>query len=204
MIRSRIAAITWSALVATALCGTLPCGPIWAASPAEQPRVQPFPRQPLPAKTVFRWKLSEVAAKTPAANECTLTATDEGLQITSTGSDPYFPLPEIAAELPKPLLVRLRATFQTGGPGRVYWRTHQSPNWSEQQSQGFSPAHDGQWHDYVIKLNLVDSLWQLRFDPGMAPGKVVLGSIELAPLRLHPFRGHRNDDRPHLPRRAKP
>ncbi len=169
------------------LCGTLPSTPTWAASPVAQPHIQPFPRQPLPAETVFRWNLREVVAKTPTANECTLAATDEGLQITSTGSDPYFLLPEVAAELPKPLLVRLRAKFQTGGPGRVYWRTHQSPNWSEQQAQGFSPAHDGQWHDYEIPLDLHDSLRQLRLDPGMAAGKAVLGSIELAQLRLHPL-----------------
>ena len=156
-------------------------------TPAHSEPVKPFPRQRLPAKAVYEWNLSEFAQKSPAGHECTLVPIKEGLQVKSTGADPFFELPEVASELPQQLLLRLKGWFRTGGPGRVYWRTRRSPTWSEQQARGFALVHDGKSHDYEIPLELDSPLLQLRLDPGETAGTAVIGSLELLPLRLHPL-----------------
>lgn len=149
--------------------------------------VQPFPREPLPAKPVFAWELGNLAKRVPTGNQCSLGFAAEQLEIQSTGNDPYFELPAPPPGLTGALRLHLRARFATGGAARVYWRTERSPTWSEAQAQGFAIAHDQDWHDYEVPLSLDGPLVQLRLDPGATAGTASIRLLELVPFRLHPL-----------------
>lgn len=149
--------------------------------------VNPFPRQILATKSLFRFDLRQFVLKSPAWHDCRLSVTSDGLRVKSSGVDPFFELPEIPSDLPKELVIRLRARFRTGGEGRLYWRTSDSPKWSEQQAQSFHLVHDGQWRDYQIPLSLDSRLLQLRVDPAATAGIATIALIEIGALRMHPL-----------------
>jgi hypothetical protein len=149
--------------------------------------VNSFPREIIPGKRLVRFDLKRFAIASPTWNDCRLSFGSDGLQVKSTGADPFFELPVISGELPNQLLIRVRATFHTGGAGRIYWRTRNSPKWSEQQAKGFRLIHDGHVHEYQVPLELDSGLVQLRLDPGAAAGTAVIASIDMCELRVHPL-----------------
>jgi len=102
-------------------------------------------------------------------NNCTVTYPDGVMVIEATGENPYVVF--APGNVPAPVLLELRMNSAGQGLFEVYWRSAETPKWSEAQSARFDIAHDGEWHDYTLPLLATGTLLQLRIDPGAGPGK---------------------------------
>jgi len=161
-------------LCAAALSGAAPAQPI-----------TPYPREVTSVEKLHAWTFDTGEEGWTAANDCTLSAHGGTLRIRSTGGDPYVRGP--AVKIAGPMAVKLRAKCATAGRGQIFWTTVQSPEWEQKKSAGFDLVHDGEWHDYVVPLDVRGTLTNLRLDPGTAPGEIQLDSVELQRQRMHPL-----------------
>ncbi|NTU65083.1 MAG: hypothetical protein HGB05_17205, partial [Chloroflexi bacterium] len=132
--------------------------------------INPYPRQLLRTESLQQWAFQSGAAGWTALHHCTLAASDGVLKIQSSGNDPYVASGAIHIE--GPLTVKLRAKCATGGSGEFFWATVATPGFNPDNNQNFKLIHDGQWHDYTVRLNARGTVTRLRLDPGGAPGLV--------------------------------
>ena len=155
-----------------------------SATDAEQ-QINPYPRAPLPEKTVAQWKFDQGADGWVAEHDCSLSAEGGVLKIRSTGSDPFF---HRAVNLPGgEVVLSMRARGRTGGHGSVFWTTDASPGRGEDQARHFPLTHDGQWREYRAGFNAPGTIRDLRLDPGAAPGQFEIEWIRLVKQERHPL-----------------
>ena len=112
------------------------------------------------------------------SKDAQLAKEEENWVITSTGNDPWIATRTLPADARGPFTVRLRIKSQAAGRGVVYFATPARTAFHLEQSVSFAIEHDGQWHDYEIKLP-PDRLTALRLDPGNAAGTIRLASFAL-------------------------
>ena len=154
------------------------------ASPAagDPPQPDPTPavavRQPLTA-----WSFDHGADGWQAEAHCTLAAKEGRLKIEVTESDPYIHHP---VQIPGgTLLLQVRARSWTTGPLEAFWTTDQAPKRDESKHVVGPLTHDGQWHDYQLRLAVQGTMTDLRIDPGETVGRFEIDSIRL--VRETPF-----------------
>lgn len=164
------------ALAASAIAGF---GTVTAQDP------NPFPRAPLKTEKLIEWTFKAGTAGWTAVHDCAAAATNGVLRIESTGNDPYLSGPPIRFE--GPLIARLRVRCATAGPGQIFWTTTAAPAAAEERSRHFDLVHDGQWHDYSVALPAAGMVTGLRLDPGAAPGRIEVESLEIVRQSLHPI-----------------
>ena len=76
---------------------------------------------------------------------------DGGLVLTSTGGDPYI----VTRDLPAgtgPYTVEFKMKSGSRGIGQVFWTTADDKGFHGDRSTTFEPKHDGEWHEYAVKL----------------------------------------------------
>jgi len=100
------------------------------------------------------------------------------LRLTSTGGDPWISISEIPKSNAGPFMLFLRMSSSAKGGALVYYATPEAPRFVKEQTFSFTATHDGQPHDYEVKIP-VTSLSGLRLDPATAPGKIVISQLEL-------------------------
>lgn len=127
------------------------------------------PRQPQPV----------VAGWTAGANgHLALSLKAGGLNLVSTGGDPMLmcdaPLNQAGGDYR--FVCRMRST--ASGNGQVFGRP-ESRGYQPGTGHPFVVQHDGNWHEYRVKMSLNHSLHQLRLDPCTAPGELDIEWIRL-------------------------
>ena len=161
--------------VAALVCATM--------VPAQE--INPYPRQVLRTETLHQWQFQAGTAGWTALHDCAITMTDAVLKIQSSGNDPYLISGPI--HIDGPFAAKLRVKCATAGPGEFFWTTTESPRTDPEHSQLFKLVHDGQWHDYIVRLDARGTVTRLRFDPGAAPGVIEVANIGLFREVLHPL-----------------
>lgn len=110
-------------------------------------------------------------------------ATKDGvLVITSTGGDPYI----VTRDLPAgagPYTVEFKMKSESRGAGQVFWTTADDKGFHRDRSTTFEPKHDGEWHEYTVKLPPEKALTALRLDPATAVGEICLDAFRLKDKR---------------------
>jgi len=147
--------------------------------------INPYPREVVNVETLHAWTFDAGDEGWTAVNDCALSVQGGTLRIRSTGGDPYLRGPTV--KIRGPIAAKLRAKCATAGRGQIFWTTAASPGWGERKSAGFDLVHDGEWHEYVVPLEVRGTLTGLRLDPGTAPGEIQVDAIELQRLTLHPL-----------------
>jgi hypothetical protein len=153
-----------------------------ALTAAPEPQLDPTPpvvvRQPLAA-----WSFDRGPDGWQAEAHCTLAAEDGRLAIQVTEFDPYI---HHAVHIPGgTLLLEVRARSRTTGPLEAFWTTDRSPQRDESKHVVVPLIHDGQWHDYQLRLAVSGTMTDLRIDPGDTVGLFEIASIRL--VRKDPF-----------------
>jgi len=100
------------------------------------------------------------------------------MKITSTGKDPWISTRDLPADAKGPFTLKLRLSSTASGNGVVYFSSKTQPGFNIAQTASFPMQHDGQPHDYEVKLP-VETLTAFRLDPGNAPGDITLTALEL-------------------------
>ncbi len=147
--------------------------------------INPYPRQILRTEPLQQWSFQSGTAGWTALHDCSLAVTGGVLKIQSRSHDPYFISPPFRIE--GPFTARLRVKCATGGAGQFFWTTTESPHTEPERSLNFRLIHDGQWHDYSVRVDARGTVTRLRFDPGNAPGTIEVEKIELVREILHPL-----------------
>ncbi len=147
--------------------------------------INPWPRPLLRTESLQAWSFASGAAGWRALHDCTVAADGGALKIQSTGKDPYLASPGFRVE--GPLAVKLRVRCATAGNGQIFWMTADAPRTEEDRSEHFKLLHDGQWHEYTVRLAASGTVTALRFDPGSAPGLIEVEKVELIREILHPL-----------------
>ena len=154
------------------------------ADEALSAQVNPVPRT-IVTSLLLEWSFDRDTEGWQAANQCELQAAEGKLRVRSTGEDPYLVR---QVDLPAgEYIVQLRARSRTDGHGAIYWATDRSPQMSEQRSAHFQMQHDGQWHEYAVRLAADGKVTALRLDPGTAPGEIEIDHIRLLNVGRHPL-----------------
>lgn len=122
-----------------------------------------------PAPAVKSWHSSKDVSLRMEAGE---------LRLTSSGGDPWISTVEIPKDLVGPFILALRMSSTAKGQAVVYHTTPESPSFGKEQSVSLAVIHDGQSHDYQVKIP-VEKITGLRFDPASAPGELVIATISL-------------------------
>ncbi|HUS91116.1 MAG TPA: sulfatase [Phycisphaerae bacterium] len=132
---------------------------------------KPNPRySPRAAESVAGWK---------AAGTCGLSAEGGRLVVTSTGGDPHVFTSQVPAATGA-VGFGVRMKCATAGGGQVFWTTDRAGRFHRERSVTFPIAHDGQWHDYDVKLPAEGRLTGVRLDPGTAPGRIEIEWLRLS------------------------
>lgn len=100
------------------------------------------------------------------------------IQIRSTGNDPQAVFGDIPAAK-GPFTLEMKIKSASSGRGEVFWSTTGKPQFVAGQSVGFEPRHDGQWHDYRVKLPADGSIRFVRLDPSAGPGLVRIARLAI-------------------------
>ena len=149
------------------------------------PQINPFPRSVL-RESLVEWNFD--GAETEgwvAEHNCTLTAEDGLLKVTTTDTDPYM---HLRVDHPGgEMLLELRARSTNSGPGQIYWITRESPRRGDDKVQPFGLEHDGQWHEYSVPFAVRGHLTDVRIDPGYTAGQFDIDWIRLVRQRRHPL-----------------
>ena len=122
------------------------------------------------------WKFVIDAAGWSARNDCHLDVSNGSLIIHSTGDDPFIGtnLTAVAG----PYTLKIRAKFEVGGVGEVFWTTMHQPSESPQQSVSFDLVAN-QWHEYRVPFSSDDEIASLRIDTGQSEGQIQIEAIDL-------------------------
>ncbi len=107
-----------------------------------------------------------------------LTQADGALHLIATGGDPWIATTHLPKAARGPFSVTLRMKSTGRGAGLVYFSTRTKPGFNKVQTVGFPLVHDGEFHDYAIRLPIED-LTALRLDPGNAKGELTVANLEL-------------------------
>ena len=145
----------------------------------------PYPRAVFVGEQLLRWDFAADTEGWRAANQCELEARDGLLTIRSSGIDPYLAAP--AAVVGSEFIVRLRMKSQTDGAGQIFWSSSKHRGTEAERVETFRLKHDGQWHEYEVRLAIDGDLTALRLDPGTAAGEVQVDWIAVHRGGMHPL-----------------
>lgn len=139
-----------------------------AVVPVRNPAYRAAPA-PAAAKSVLGWQ---------AGGDASLREENGRLLVRSTGRDPQLVTRDLPPDVRGPFVVKLRLASTASGDGMLYFADAAKGGFRKEQSVSFPIAHDGQPHDYEVKLP-GSSLRALRLDPGNAPGDITIERLEL-------------------------
>jgi arylsulfatase A-like enzyme len=101
------------------------------------------------------------------------------LRMESTGGDPFM----FTRQVPKAtgeVTVELRMRSTASGPGQVFFGQEKvQPLFHRDRSVPLQVTHDGEWHEYSVRLPLSRTMSALRIDPATAPGRIEFDWIRL-------------------------
>jgi arylsulfatase A-like enzyme len=109
---------------------------------------------------------------------CKVSRVPGGLQVDSTGKDPY-----LSYQLPKTvkagsLILHVRMQSNSSGNGQAFWKQVGRP-FAAVRSQSFEVNHDGDEHDYAIRLTPAGSINGIRIDPARGVGRIEITNMRL-------------------------
>lgn len=104
---------------------------------------------------------------------------EPALELRSSGYDPQMTTRKLPDGFPGPHTVELRMKSQAAGEGRVYWSVPSDTDFSSQRRVKFTVSADGQWKDYVLRLNSKGILAGLRLHPAANPGEISIERIAI-------------------------
>lgn len=145
----------------------------------------PYPRAAFVGQQVLRWEFATDAEGWRAVHDCELAVQNGSLTIRSSGSDPYLAAPAVASG--SEFVVRLRMKSRTDGAGQIFWSSTKHPGSAAERVVTFDITHDGQWHEYDVRLAIDGDLTALRLDPGTALGELQVDWIAVHRGGLHPL-----------------
>jgi len=138
------------------------------STPAPKPKRGPKPK---PQPVVGGWRAGPNGYATSSLK-------DGILQLKTTAGDPMLmtvkPLDAPAGNYT--FTMRMRA--QAKGGGQVFCRPAER-GYEPGTGTAFRVTHDGEWHDYTIRLDRDHPVREIRLDPCAAPGKVEIDWIRL-------------------------
>ncbi len=156
----------------------------WGVAGRADEAVNPEPR-PVLTTSLARWDFSEGTEQWTEQNQCELDARNGWLVIESSGEDPFL---HRAVDLPGgSLAAKVRMRCNAGQAAGFFWTTDQFPTRDPDKQVHFPLISDGQWHEYLARFEAIGQLNDLRFDPGMAPGRIDVDWIELVHEEPHPL-----------------
>jgi arylsulfatase A-like enzyme len=104
------------------------------------------------------------------SKDTAVTVRDGALLLTSTA------IPSLnTRDLPHaqgPYTFEFRMKSASKGNGRIFWAANPRQPYFRDRAAGFTPQHDGEWHDYAVKLPVETPIELVRFDPSTAPGEM--------------------------------
>lgn len=159
---------------------------LFAAASNQAEDVDPNPPPWVLGRQLHRWSFQNDLVGWAAAHDCQVLAEQGAMKIVATGTDPYL-VARLPQPVPGPMIVRIKARSTTSGSGQVFWTSDRKPRWGQDESTQFDMTHDGQWHQYQVRLEVQGALDRLRLDPGSAPGKTEVASIELQEAYPYPL-----------------
>lgn len=132
-----------------------------------------------PRKTTGKRRGKPVAGWQPGGT-CTLSVSENGLLVTSTGRDPYlsFPLRDVVNRETS-LTLHITMTSDSSGKGQVFWQEQGTGRFAAERSQFFDVQHDGRKHEYDIRFRTARPLQAVRIDPSKAGGKIHISDVRL-------------------------
>ena len=126
------------------------------------------------------WNFEKITEGWGKPNQCVLSVEDGKLIVESNGADPFFQVPlQISALSGDWLEIIIRAKSTSSGNGQFFWGTEAAPAFNGMRSVSFSQTHDGQWHDYKVKISPLGILNSLRFDPSTGDGLYEIDFIKI-------------------------
>jgi hypothetical protein len=156
---------------------------VCAAAAGELPN--PHPREVLVGEELLRWDFQDGVEGWAAVHDCRLAADDGVLTIQSLGVDPYLSAAAVAEG--SEFVVRLRMRSRADGLGQLFWSSTKHAGTSAERHVSFRLIHDGQWHEYQVRMRIDGDLTRIRLDPGSAPGEVQVDWISISRGGLHPL-----------------
>ncbi|MFA5192519.1 MAG: sulfatase [Verrucomicrobiia bacterium] len=130
-----------------------------AVVPKPNPDYRPLPPGARPAEGWISSKDADVMIK------------DNQLVITSTGGDAFVHTGNVPAGK-GPFTLEFRMKSDSKGKGQLLWSVTPQAQFARVRSVFFDVNHDGQWHDYTLKLPVAQAIKHLRLDPCAAPGEI--------------------------------
>ncbi len=140
-----------------------------ALVPFPNPKYDPDARPRKPPKPVAGWR--------PSA-DCELSVKDGLMHVKCTGGDPFLHTAAVP-RVPGPVVLKMRMRCRTKGEGFAFWTTAKDRQFHRSRRVQFALTHDGEWHDYEVKLPAQGALTAIRLDPGTAPGPIDIDWLRL-------------------------
>ncbi|HOD84199.1 MAG: hypothetical protein BWX88_01753 [Planctomycetes bacterium ADurb.Bin126] len=147
--------------------------------------LDPMPDVKAWTRTLARWDFDKDAGGWQAVQDVELKAENGLLKLKMTGHDPHLRT-RLSAPLPGPLGVKIRMRTDATGPGEVFWTTTGNDHYHPDVRRSFAVQADNQWHEYLIEVNVRQSVTGLRIDPGVAAGQAEIDYVEVSTLESYP------------------
>jgi len=147
--------------------------------------LDPVPDVKAWTRTLARWDFDKDAGGWQAVQDVELNAENGLLKLKMTGHDPHLRT-RLSAPLPGPLGVKIRMRTDATGPGEVFWTTTGNDHYHADVRRSFAIQADNQWHEYLIEVNVRQSVTGLRIDPGVAAGQAEIDYVEVSTLESYP------------------
>ena len=125
-------------------------------------------------------KTKEASTLPRARKGTTLKVQGSQLQLHCSGGDPGLAFDRLAKiESPGPYSLQFRLQSRASGAGEVYWTTDTETILPKGKHLDFEVTHDGEWHEYTLKIDDAGSLHAFRLDPCGGEGDVVIEGLVL-------------------------
>ena len=125
-------------------------------------------------------KTKEASTLPRARKGTTLEVQGSQLQLHCSGGDPGLAFDRLAKiESPGPYSLQFRLQSRASGAGEVYWTTDTETILPKGKHLDFEVTHDGEWHEYTLKIDDAGSLHAFRLDPCGGEGDVVIEGLVL-------------------------
>lgn len=124
----------------------------------------------------------EAEAKTnpPRARKGTqLTIAEGQLILQCTGTDPGLAFEKLNLKSPGSYTLAFRLQSKASGPAELYWTTDAETTLPKGKHLDFEVTHDGEWHEYSLRIDEAKTLHGLRLDPCGGEGEVKIEGLVL-------------------------
>ena len=120
------------------------------------------------------------ATTLPRARKGTkLTVEGDQLILHCTGDDPGLAFSDLNLTSPGPYVLEFKFQSHATGPAELYWTTDPQTILPKGKHQDFEVKHDGQWHEYTLRIDETKTLHALRLDPCGGEGEVRIEGLML-------------------------